>query len=595
MKKGIGIRSKLLISYLIISFFPILILATQYYDTSKEELSNLARKNVYEIIKKNNDLIDSVLGGVEDSTLSITVDDDLFKIFNNLNPENNIQLLIADRDLRKISSQYVLKWSGVDSVQYVASYFTFGDNTPLIRFRDTDYYNSALEGKGKLQWIPTYNIKELLNDENLFEDDYIFSAARLLNISYVRNGVISNLPMSVERPVLFIHFKADFYDQYIKDSIPIKGSDYMVITKEGQVISHKNQSLIGTNYDADWVESIVEEQSGTKLVKINGKNTIICFDTSDVTGWISIGMITEGDLVDEIVHSIKFNMFTFAIILVFISLLLAFIFSGRITKPIKKLLFAIRKMGQGSFDTKVEVTNNDEFGHLIRNFNTMNEQIRLLIQENYEVKLKEKETEIMALNVQLNPHFLYNTLNTMNWIAIENGQKELSKMLISISKMLHYTTNITSETGLVKEELEWLKSYTHIMSSRFEGVFTVEFDIDPSLVDWKIPRLMLQPFIENAIIHGFELIEEGGFIRITGIVESDTIIFCIEDNGKGMDKRKIKEVIEGSSDSVGIYNVDKRIKLLYGENYGVKLDSVQGSWTKVKIILPKNSPPIQKH
>ncbi|MFC5466182.1 sensor histidine kinase [Lederbergia graminis] len=595
MKKGIGIRSKLLISYLIISFFPILILATQYYDTSKEELSNLARKNVYEIIKKNNDLIDSVLGGVEDSTLSITVDDDLFKIFNNLNPENNIQLLIADRDLRKISSQYVLKWSGVDSVQYVTSYFTFGDNTPLIRFRDTDYYNSALEGKGKLQWIPTYNIKELLNDENLFEDDYIFSAARLLNISYVRNGVISNLPMSVERPVLFIHFKADFYDQYIKDSIPIKGSDYMVITKEGQVISHKNQSLIGTNYDADWVESIVEEQSGTKLVKINGKNTIICFDTSDVTGWISIGMITEGDLVDEIVHSIKFNMFTFAIILVFISLLLAFIFSGRITKPIKKLLFAIRKMGQGSFDTKVEVTNNDEFGHLIRNFNTMNEQIRLLIQENYEVKLKEKETEIMALNVQLNPHFLYNTLNTMNWIAIENGQKELSKMLISISKMLHYTTNITSETGLVKEELEWLKSYTHIMSSRFEGVFTVEFDIDPSLVDWKIPRLMLQPFIENAIIHGFELIEEGGFIRITGIVESDTIIFCIEDNGKGMDKRKIKEVIEGSSDSVGIYNVDKRIKLLYGENYGVKLDSVQGSWTKVEIILPKNSPPIQKH
>src|SRR5690606_40030311 len=101
MKKGIGIRSKLLISYLIISFFPILILATQYYDTSKEELSNLARKNVYEIIKKNNDLIDSVLGGVEDSTLSITVDDDLFKIFNNLNPENK------DRKSTRLNSSHV--------------------------------------------------------------------------------------------------------------------------------------------------------------------------------------------------------------------------------------------------------------------------------------------------------------------------------------------------------------------------------------------------------------------------------------------------------------------------------------------------------
>ena len=131
----------------------------------------------------------------------------------------------------------------------------------------------------------------------------------------------------------------------------------------------------------------------------------------------------------------------------------------------------MRSVGEGDFQTRVEVTRKDEFGLLSQRFNRMNDRIQMLVKENYEIKLKEKEAEIQALNMQMNPHFLYNTLNIMNWTAIENGQKELSKMLVCLSNMLHYTSRKDWGAVHLSEELEWMRNYFYIMAARFEGKF----------------------------------------------------------------------------------------------------------------------------
>jgi two-component system sensor histidine kinase YesM len=315
---------------------------------------------------------------------------------------------------------------------------------------------------------------------------------------------------------------------------------------------------------------------------------IVCFDRSEITNWLSVIVIPESVLIGDLVPTLLTSTLALAIVLGLIALILAFFISGRITGPIKKLLAAMRIVGEGDFQTRVEVTSNDEFGILIRKFNNMNNRIHLLVNENYEIKLKEKEAEIQALNLQMNPHFLYNTLNVMNWLAIENNQKELSKMLVCLSNMLHYTTRKDWNNVNLIEELDWMKNYFYIMSSRFEGKFAVRYEIHASLYDYKVPRLLFQPFVENAILHGFDQMEDGGLIIIGGWLENDIRYYEIKDNGRGMTENMIHNILNKGAASIGIKNTIGRIQLRYGEQYGVSFRSLQDSGTTVLISLPLN-------
>lgn len=228
----------------------------------------------------------------------------------------------------------------------------------------------------------------------------------------------------------------------------------------------------------------------------------------------------------------------------------------------------------------------DEFSHLLYRFNTMNEQIKQLIDENYVVKLREKETEIMALNIQLNPHFLYNTLNIINWMAVHGEQQQVSKMLVSLSRMLHYTTDNRHDTTTFQDDLNWLHDYIVIMQNRFDRRFTVDFDIAPELMGASVPKLFIQPIVENAIMHGFHDMEAGGLITVYGRRHDANIRVCIEDNGCEIALEQLQTLLLESSTNIGLQNVDKRIKLLYGSCYGIEIESEYGIGTRVTLTIP---------
>ena len=216
----------------------------------------------------------------------------------------------------------------------------------------------------------------------------------------------------------------------------------------------------------------------------------------------------------------------------------------------------------------------------------MDDKIANLIDENYVTKLREKEAIIMSLNIQLNPHFLYNTLNIINWIAIENDEKEISKMIVSLSSMLQYTAHNHEENSDFGTDLDWIKEYLYIMENRFEDKFKTYYDIDQHLNSYRVPKLFLQPFIENSIIHGFATIDNKGTLYIKGWVTEDGAYFSVEDNGTGMDRNKIQEIMSKSSKRIGMNNVNKRIQLMYGDNYGVSIESEMNRGTKILIKLP---------
>lgn len=582
-------RTRLLISYVLLIVVPLATAGMIFYTNSLEVVAGQAQQNVHSIVVKNNEIIDTKLGIVDRNSQALFVNRQLFELFDTLDPADESELLAADRIVNSALRSYFAQIEDVYAYQLWTSYFTFGQNMPQGNPADSDIYREAAEAGGRMVWYPTYDFADMFGqdylDEGRLEYQYLYTATRVVDFSFLNNSSLERLKDEVERPVLAVSFKADSLTGLFEQSIP-PSSRYMIVDANNLIVAGNDTEAISTRYQGDWVQELHEQGSGTKRMMLDGENVIICFDRSEVTGWLSIVITPESALVGELVPAIRNSTLLLSLVMVVVALGLAYFISGKITNPIKRLLGAMRSVGEGDFHTQLAVRSHDEFGLLIQRFNRMNDRIRLLVTENYESRLKEQEAEIQALNMQMNPHFLYNTLNIMNWTAIENGQKELSRMLVCLSQMLQYTTR--KEWGSVRlaDELEWMKSYFYIMSARFEDKFMVHYDIDPELYDCRMPRLLFQPFVENAILHGLAHMETGGVIHIRGRRDGADCRFEVEDNGIGISPQALQAILNRETASIGIHNTIARIRLAYGEQYGVRMSSAPGQGTKIVISLP---------
>lgn len=586
------LRTQLLTSYLILILLPLIIVGILFYRTGLQVVTKQAQDNVYEIVKKNNEVLDGKLKQIENDSVTLFADKELLDIFNRLDTSKQEELLMADRKISLILGRHFAQNEDLYTYQIWTTYYTFGPqrNMPQGDPTRTKIYREAKQAGGRMVWYPTYDFVEMfeqpwLSDAENYDYRYLFTATRLLNFSHLDNTSMKNLDPEVERPVLAISLKADLFRTLFERSIP-ENSEYMVMTPDGNIVAHSDAEQVTARFAEDWARPLLASGTGTQRITLNGQNMIVCFDRSEITGWLSVVVIPEAVLVREIVPTILLSTLTLAIVLGAVAITLAFFVVGRITGPIKKVLVAMRFVGEGDFHMQIEPEANDELGVLIRKFNNMNSRIQKLVTENYEIKLKEQQAEIQALNLQMNPHFLYNTLNIMNWVAIENGQKELSRMLVCLSSMLHYTTRKDWDAVELSGEIEWMKNYFYIMSVRFEGKFEVMYDIDPELYRFKVPKLLFQPFVENALIHGFNQLEEGGRITIVGSLENGSRLFRITDNGCGIEEEELARIAAGETATVGIKTMISRIRLRHGEQYGLSIASSPGIGTTVTIHLP---------
>lgn len=210
----------------------------------------------------------------------------------------------------------------------------------------------------------------------------------------------------------------------------------------------------------------------------------------------------------------------------------------------------------------------------------------MLIHEKYEMMIQKRDTEIMSLNIQMNPHFLYNSLNIINWVCLKGEQENASKMLLNLSRMLQYTSQNGDVLVPLWEDLDWLKRYIGIMQKRYQDQFEVSMDIPEYLRSLEVPKLFLQPFVENAIVHGFKNYQDSGKIWISAEEEENDILFYVEDNGCGICEEDLKEILNKERKSIGVRNTNKRIRMIYGEKYGVTISSQLEEGTVVTIRLP---------
>lgn len=365
-----------------------------------------------------------------------------------------------------------------------------------------------------------------------------------------------------------------------------------IVDQTGQDVYYSGSSASARNEG----EASNYHGEGTLTIGKGVDADLLTYYTSPVTDWTVIQAVPLSVLLkDTMVMKNKtiglglFCLILGAVVSVWISL--------RITRPLRLLSSSMKKVERGEFDAAIPVVSGDEVGHLSRTFNVMVSRLETLTYRLYETEIREKNAEIAALQSQINPHFLYNTLGSISLYAELQDNREVVQMTNHLSALLRYSMNGGNSEVRLQQELEHIQGYLEIQQIRFEDRLMYQLNVEPELLDTRIVRLTLQPIVENSIIHGLE--KGRGDVHIEVSVRKLGTDICIEitDNGPGMTREQLEQqmsnmeegIIPGSPGGHGLVNVHRRLVLRYGAGYGLQLESSPGEGMKVKVNLPSGA------
>lgn len=340
-------------------------------------------------------------------------------------------------------------------------------------------------------------------------------------------------------------------------------------------------------------------QSGTQgITEWDGKQMFYVYDNIDGSSLYSLTLIPE-DVISSNTGGLRSRFLIIAIVASCAAIVFSIIFSDRLCNNLKKLTDTMQLVQKGNLEVRSHLDSKDEIGQLSNNFNDMMDRIIDLIQE---VKINEKlkrEAEQNVLATQIEPHFLYNTIDSIQYLARTRGEEEIAEAANSLSELLRSVLSNHDEFITLWEEREYIENYMAIERFKYRQEFELEWDVADTLWEWKLPKLLLQPIVENALIHGIYNKPENGLIAVKASLGKKENVLVVDiqiiDNGEGMSQSKIDQVLNdivSQNDNsrrfrhVGIRNVFDRIKLIYGPNYGGTIQSSEGSFTCVEIWLP---------
>lgn len=377
---------------------------------------------------------------------------------------------------------------------------------------------------------------------------------------------------------------AEKYIQLCENSLPMDSAGIVVVNEE------ENELVRVGNVE----EAVLEEILQDDALSGNYGDYYIYGYKSSTTKTAVYEMIHKDDI-----RSQMWNIAAAPAALLFGFLIglypVLMIVSNIVSKPLKKLCTAMEEFQQGDFNRQVEVMTGDEVGEAAACFNQMVEAIRELIDKNYVMALREKESELNALQAQINPHFLYNTLDSLYWRAVEEDQEELAEDILALSNLFRLVLGQGTGITTIANESALLEHYLHIQKMRFSQNLDYEILMSEEILEEQIPKLILQPFVENAVVHGFEKGGEKCLVRITGEREGDYICFKVEDNGIGMSEEQIQKIWETpdtrpyAGQRIGRYaikNVRERLDLKYHADFKLEIESKVGVGTCVTIKIP---------
>ncbi|KUO67722.1 MAG: hypothetical protein APF77_24755 [Clostridia bacterium BRH_c25] len=474
-----------------------------------------------------------------------------------------------ERSFEAISNIMIINGS---DIMYSSSKNTSGamDKTQLA-----DYDRAARGNIGKVVWLGAANsVYQKKNSNNRV-------------ISVVR--AITEKDASKILGVLVIELESrTFSDLLLGNQSNFQNQYTFIVDKKGDIICSNK------NVDNSWFSQIdANFKKGIQKFELewNGNKYYVCGQYNGVTGWNTYSVVFISKIFPQF-EVLKNSIIYIVVISTIVVSIFIMIISYTMTKPINRLSAAMQSVMNGNFELHIPNSRRDEIGKLINSFNFMINKINTLIKEVYQERIAQRNAELEALQTQINPHFLYNTLDSINWMLINKGEHEISEIIISLGNLMRYSINKKNSFVPLEEEFKYVLSYLRIQKNRLEERLDYKIELQDSIKSFLVPKLILQPLVENAITHGIEPCNKGGAVWIRAGESQEFISIIVEDDGKGMNEDKLNQLksaqnIDDSYTSIGVRNVDRRIRLHYGDKYKLKIESTYGVGTKIMIMIPK--------
>lgn len=443
-------------------------------------------------------------------------------------------------------------------------------------FQNERWYREASENPEEIQLISVVTGRNIVTNRSYSIDD-VFSLAKA--VQDPETGEVLG--------VILLDIRHDIIQSSINGvTIGEKGFVFVMDQEDNIVYTPVNGIVYRVN--PKWVKAM-EPMS----VQIQGGSYQIRSELSPYTGWRTVGVFSMDEVMSS-VNTIVYILFTCVIISLVLVVIVSFKFSRTLTNPIFKLKRLMKQAESGDLTVRFNFQHNDEIGELGQSFNHMIARIDQLIQMVYVEQENKRTAEMKSLQEQIKPHFLYNTLDTISWMARDYDAEDIVRLVDALTNMFRIGLSHGKDIITVKEEITHVSNYLYIQKIRYKDKLNYVIHVDESLYAVEVPKLILQPLVENAIYHGVKAKRGGGTITITGVPEGENLVFTVQDNGAGMPQEKVEELNRRMSErsvldeqkSFGLFYIRERIQLCYGTGYGVHVESALGEGTRVTITLP---------
>jgi len=594
------IQNRLFVSFAILSFVPLLITGMFAYWQSSAAVKEKISTYSVQVMNQVGENIENELRRIENDSVDIAFSDlvqDALLRYPELDEweKKNIEHQLHDMLVKKFSFFHGVS----DVLVYTMNYekiTAYGDVNFQFRLKDEFLYGFL--DKARLNnGIPLWAV-EGPEHETSTNKDYRMSY-------YGKNGILLGRSLkSLQQglPIGYMIIRLD--ERYILrkyEQIQLgSGADIFIVDGSGTVISSRNEEVqvAGLYGDLALIERLkTYRESGIHSFPhaLSGKRCLIAYSYLPIADWYVVSTIPFSYLNDQ-PFRIGLYIAILGILCFLLSLLLSFIVSKSISKPLQKLVSSMNHLKKGKLSVRIEDRGSDELGVVAANFNDMVSELRFLIEEVRRKEHLKRIAELKTLQAQINPHFLSNTLNTVRWLANIQKAENIASIMDSLVRLLHGAMGKGEELVTVREEISYVKHYLNIMAYRYYDKFHVGFHLEERILDCKILKFIVQPIVENCLLHGLEPSEGQGLIVIKGYLDGDKLRISVTDNGVGMTPDMLDNLLGTNREhgkniqlsGMGIRNVDERIKLYFGEQYGVSIQSVPNVFTTVDIIIPAN-------
>lgn len=599
-----SLSKRLLVYFLTVIILPLSAVGIVSYVQSSGALDRQSGKYISQGISSASYQTDLYLQNLEKASDSILSNMSAKRLLD-MDPQDSYSYFTYMDDLQKLYRTMFILYPQIRSVAVLPEHGkAVVDDTslrgapsgfdPEERFRS---WYAVTPPDGRITWSPT-------NLSGQKERSVITLARKIRGLaSYVPNGV------------LLVEIRAQELEKIWQPLDLGQDAFFFIQDENGQTVYRQERTVPGEELPADLLEQVHLNPNRTVISKLDGVSRMFVSKSSDYSKWSLVISVPLEEL-REPVSAIRTTTLTVGLLTLCAALLLALRFGRSITQPVRLLKDGMRDMEKGNWRQLPSLNRQDELGGLIHSYNLMVTRLREMIQRVYEAELttsraalelretllERHKAEFQALQLQINPHFLYNTLETIKCYAVVQDSEEITEMVEAMAFMLRYSIQANIEEIRVANELRHVLSYMTILKHRIGRPFELEVVIPPELLLEKMVRLTLQPVIENVFQHAFPNgIEEGNYIRIDAMVREDRFYVTVEDNGAGMEpeqlqrlqeKLKLNQLAEPEPDSIyhrggiGLMNVHRRIQMVFGEAYGLRVESEPGKGTRMIMEMP---------